>query len=282
MIRILITGESSYIGNKFKEWVDQWPTTYLVDFTSVRGEEWKRKSWNDYDVLIHVAGLAHKKENEDIKKMHYLINRDLSIEVAKKAINANINHFIYISSMSIYGDSVEKINSETVPNPSSAYGKSKLQAENIISELILDSQKLSIIRPPMVYGNGAKGNYRLLAKFANYFPIFPNFNNKRSMIFIDNLSELIRLIVDNKSEGIFLPQNDSYVNTATLFEQIRKAHEKKTVILNRNKNKKSINFKVKVLRKLFGNLYYDLDQSNYFEGKYVISGFEESIEKTEL
>ena len=132
--------------------------------------------------------------------LYYRVNRDLAIEVAKKAKAEGVKQFVFMSSIIVYGDSSSNrrvITRETVPTPSNDYGRSKLQAEQGITPLESDSFKVVILRSPMVYGKGSKGNYSKLAKLAKKLSIFPDIDNERSMIHIDNLCEFVRLMIDN-------------------------------------------------------------------------------------
>src|SRR5699024_4967609 len=99
----------------------------------------------------------------------------------------------------------------TPTNPKNTYGKSKSDAEKLIIELETDDFKVAILRPPMVYGEGCKGNYQLLRRVALVSPIFPDFKNKRSMIHIDVLSKKIERIIVKNEHGIFCPQDTQYV-----------------------------------------------------------------------
>lgn len=222
MKRILIIGANSYIGTSFKKWIIQWPEQYEVDAISVRNDEWKQKSLKEYDTILHLAAIVHVKEN-DINK-YYEVNRDLTLELAKKAKIEGVKQFIFLSTMGVYGIETGYITMETVPNPKTIYAKSKYEAEKLLSEIEDDEFKVTILRPPIVYGKGCGGNYMRLSKLALKVPIFPAIDNKRSMIFIDNLSEFIRLAVDNKLSGIYFPQNKEYVNTTVLVNTIAKEH----------------------------------------------------------
>src|SRR5699024_10168300 len=189
MKKILITGENSYIGGMFKNWVEQWPDKYKVDEISVRGDEWKEADFSSYDTIFHVAGIVHTKENKDNIDQFYKINRDLTIEIANKAKNEGIKQFIFMSTMNVYGMTTGVITKDIPCSPKTAYGRSKLEAESLLLELQDEKFNVSIIRPPMVYGPNTVGNYVSLSKLAKITPIFPNINNQRSMIFINNLSE---------------------------------------------------------------------------------------------
>lgn len=166
MKNILITGANSYIGTSFERWLSQWPENYKVDTLDMTLTDWEKHSFKGYDVIFHVAGIAHQKETEDNKSLYYKVNRDLAISVANKAKAEGVGHFIILSSMSVYGVSTGIITEETQPSPVTYYGDSKLQADEQIYSLNQSSFKVSIVRPPMVYGNGCKGNYNQLAGFA--------------------------------------------------------------------------------------------------------------------
>src|SRR5699024_6455844 len=173
-----------------------------------------------YDSVLHVAGIVHTKENKDNINLFYRVNRDLTIEIANKAKNEGIQQFIFMSTMNVYGVSTGVITKDTLCNPKTAYGKSKLEAENLLLELQDEKYNISIVRPPMVYGPNTVGNYVSLSKLAKITPIFPNIDNQRSMIYIDNLTEFLKLIIQGNSRGIFCPQNAQYVNVSSLVEKI--------------------------------------------------------------
>src|SRR5690606_7124221 len=117
-------------------------------------------------VVIHVAGIAHVKETKENADLYYKVNRDLAFEVAKKAKNEGVKQFIFLSSMSVYGIETGIIKINTPTNPKTNYGRSKLEAEELISSIESDSFKVAILRPPMIYGKGCKGNYIRLANLA--------------------------------------------------------------------------------------------------------------------
>lgn len=261
MKKILITGLNGYVGNSFEKWIKNFPEEYVVDKISLREESWKKQDFSRYDVILHMVGIAHIKETKENEHLYYQINRDLAYEVAKKSKKEGVKHFIFLSSMSIYGMDTGIIDFNTIPDPKSNYGKSKLQAEELIKTLCADSFKVSILRPPMIYGKECKGNYQKLAKLAITFPIFPKIENRRSMIYIDNLSSFIKYIIDYSKEGVFFPQNKEYVNTSRMVEIIAKTH-KKRIWLTRLFN--PFLFLIghnNIVKKVFGNLIYQKDLS---------------------
>ena len=166
MKKILITGANSYIGTSLEKWLGKNPDKYYVDTVSTRDDAWKKKDFSEFDVVFHVAGIAHIKETKENQDLYYKVNRDLAFEAAKKAKAGGVKQFVFLSSMSIYGQDVGPIGINTIPNPKTAYGKSKYEAETMVLELEDDSFKVAILRPPMVYGPNSKGNYQLLSKFA--------------------------------------------------------------------------------------------------------------------
>ena len=276
MKRILITGKNSYIGNAFEDWISQWPDKYQITKLSVRDDRWRNEDWSQYDTVLHVAGIAHNSSNANMEDLYYQVNRDLTYDIAKKAKNDGIPHFINMSSIIVFGTKQEKINSLTKPNPDNFYGDSKLQGEKKINNLVNDNFKVAHIRPPMVYGSNSKGNFPLLANLAVKVPFFPDFDNKRSMIFIKNLTELLRLVIDNNTHGFIHPQNTEYIKTIDLVEYIAKANNHriyKVKIFNRLINQlKTMN----LINKVFGNLYYDKDM-NDSNLNYKIYSLETSI-----
>lgn len=280
MKKILITGKNSYIGTSVENWLMKEPEKYKVDTISLRSDSWENKDFSEYDVVFHVAGIAHIKEKSDNQDLYYKVNRDLAYETAKKAKEEGVGQFIFLSTMSVYGLENGVIDENTPLNPKSNYGKSKLQAEELIKPLEDDNFKVTILRPPMVYGKGCKGNYPKLVKLAKITPVFPDINNKRSMIYINNLSELIRLIIENEESGLFLPQNAEYVKTSDLVRLISEQHGKKVITIKLFNPLLKI-IRHKVISKVFGSLYYCQSISKLDKG-YAIYNFHESVIETEV
>ena len=253
---------------------------------SMRDDLWKTKDFTKYDVVFHVAGIAHVSTDPNMEDLYYKVNRDLTIEVPRKAKKAGVKQFIFMSSIIVYGDSgninIKKvIDKNTITNPSNFYGNSKLQAEEGIKSLENDDFKIVILRPPMIYGNGSKGNYPRLAKLAQKLPVFPDIDNNRSMLHIDNLCEFIRFIIKNEESGLFFPQNGEYVKTSEMVRLIAEAHGKKITLTKVfNPILRLIGMKLGIVNKVFGNFVYDLSLSNYKEN-YRIWNLKESIIATE-
>ena len=264
MKKILITGANSYIGTSFEKYIkEKYPNDYVVDTVDMIDGSWREKSFADYDSVFHVAGIAHQKETKENAPLYYKVNRDLAVATAEKAKRDGVKQFVFLSSMSVYGMDTGVITKDTLPNPKSNYGKSKLQAEEGIVALADESFKVCVIRPPMVYGDGCKGNYQTIVKIVEKFPIFPRVNNQRSMIHIDNLVRFVCMAIERALSGVLFPQNAQYANTLHLASEIAQAKGKRLyfsylcglgVILFRPC--------VPMLRKAFGDLVY-LDTEDF-------------------
>lgn len=284
MKKILVTGTNSYIGNSLSSWLARYPDDYCIDTISLRGGSWKTKTFSDYDVVFHVAGIAHVSSDPNMEEEYYKVNRDLTIETAEKAKRDGVKQFIFMSSIIVYGDSSSNkrvIDRNTKPNPSNFYGDSKLQAEKGILPLDDDKFKVAVIRPPMIYGKNSKGNYPKLSKAAQKLPFFPDVDNQRSMLHIDNLCEFIRLIIIYIENGCFFPQNSEYVKTSEMVKLIAEKHGRKIRLTKFfNPILKVMNKRVETIDKVFGNLTYEKGLSQYKEN-YWVRNFEETIELTE-
>lgn len=282
MKKILITGANSYIGKSLAKWLGNHSGNYNVNSISIRNDSWKEEEFSEYDVVFHTAGIAHIKETKHNVNLYYKVNRDLAYETAKKAKKDGVKHFIFLSSMSVYGIESGVIDKNSTLKPKSNYGRSKLQAEELIATLVDDTFKVAILRPPMIYGNGCKGNYSRLEKLALKVPVFPSIENKRSMIYIDNLCEYVKLLIDDYSSGLFFPQNKEYVCTSEMVKLIAEEHGKKIQMTKLfNPSLRILNRRVGIVNKVFGNLTYEKSMSQY-KKSYQVRSLEESINRTDI
>lgn len=280
MKNILITGASSYVGTSFEKWLSPWPDKYHVDTIDMIDGTWREKSFKGYDAVFHVAGIAHVSADPSKKDLYYRINRDLAIETAQKAKADGAKQFIFMSSMIIYGadEPVGKekiITKDTKPAPADFYGDSKLQADLAIQELEDDNFIVSIMRPPVIYGPGCKGNFPKLLKLAKYAFIFPDIDNRRSMIYIYNFCECVRQIIDETIGGIFFPQNEEYVSTKDVIVKARKLAGHGTLLLPCPKFVLNLLNKNATFNKAFGSKIYDNKLSDC--RKYNIASFHDSL-----
>ena len=291
MKRILVTGANSYIGTNFAAYLSQpeFKDRYQVDTLDMIGDAWRSYDFSNYDTVYHVAGIAHSdsgKISEERSKLYYAVNTDLTVACAQKAKAAGVKQFIFMSSAIVYGDSApigkEKLITRDTPvNPANCYGDSKVQAENGLRPLDCDTFKVVILRPPMIFGKNSKGNYPLLSKLAQKLPVFPKVKNCRSMLYIGNLVEFVRLMIENGEHGTFWPQNPQYSNTSEVISLIAKAHGKRCVLIP------GFGWALKIMahatglvNKAFGNLSYEQGLSEYKE-PYQKYSLQEAIERTE-
>ena len=249
MKKVFILGANSYIGNSFREYVEQnYRGKFEVTRVSLRGDAWKEADWSEYDSILNVTGKAHAdigNLTEEEKQEYYTVNCDLACEAAKKAAEDGAGQYIYLSSIIVYGDSSNgggavHITKDTKPAPSNFYGDSKWQAEQKLQALFeglkVDARKnnivLAIVRPPMIYGKNSKGNFKMLVKLADKVPVFPNVKNERSMLYVENLAEFLYLLIESQKSGVFLPQNASCVTTAQMVAAIATAKGKNVHLCN--------------------------------------------------
>ncbi len=278
MKKILITGKGSYIGTSFEKYVENY-SGFVVNTVETKNGDWKSCDFSGYDVVFHTAGLAHIKETKENSSLYFEVNRDLAFSIAQKAKSQGVRQFVFLSSMSVYSQTSGVITEKSETSPKTSYGKSKIEAEKLIEKLSDDDFFVTILRPPMVYGENCKGNYVTLVKLAKLCPFFPDVSNQKSLIHIDNLCEFVKLVIKNRDKGLFLPQNKEYVKTSEMVKLIGEANGKNVKLT------KIFNVFVKMLSpfsgqlsKAFSSLVYDKKLSNYKENYQVVS-FEESIEK---
>ena len=291
MRNVLITGKGSYVGTSVGEWLER-DGRYKVTYLDMVGNEWRSFDFSGFDSVYHVAGIAHadiSNVSEETKRMYYAVNCDLAVETAMKARDAGVRQFIYMSSLLVYGDrgssSVKEkmiIDKDTEPQPTNFYGDSKWQAELKLRTLDTEEFHVAILRPPMIYGKGCKGNYPVLAKIALKVPVFPDFPNERSILYIGNLAEFVRLLIDNGEGGVFFPQNAETVSTADLVKAIAKVHGKKIRVT------RALNWAVYLAGRLPGKIgvltnkaFGSLVNTYHEPDSFIIDNFEKSIKESE-
>ncbi len=282
MTKVLITGANSFVGTSVEKWLLRSPEKYSVDIVDTIDGKWKMVDFSKYDVVFHVAGIAHVDPKPEMATLYYKVNRDLAIEVARHAKNCGVKQFIFMSSMIVYHASKSlkgtAIDSTTQPNPNDFYGDSKLQAENGLRGLESDVFKVAILRPCMIYGTNGKGNFQRLARLAKKTPIFPAWHNKRSMLYIDNLCEFVRQAIDRELSGTFHLQNREYADTVEICR-----HYNPGLLCSRVFNPFVWlgAFVLKPLCKMFANQYYTSDLTSY-DFEYQLVSFPDSLNRIKL
>lgn len=282
MKKVLITGANSFVGMNIEKWLlASTDEKFEVDTVDTMNEAWKAVDYSKYDSVFHVAGIAHVDPKPEMAPLYYKVNRDLAIEVAKWAKEHGVKQFIYMSSRIVYRASKSMKGNvttpETLPNPNDFYGDSKLQAENGLKELACDTFKICILRPPMIYGPGNKGNLPRLAELARKTPLFPAWHNKRSMLHVLNLAEFVKQLIMREMEGTFYPQNMELSDTVEIVRIFaEQAGHKVWFTRLFNPLVWLGSFFLSPIPKMFADSYYVPEMSKY-DFDYQIVGFEESM-----
>ena len=286
---ILITGTGSFVGTTVQRHLETFPDKYKVTAVGTKNGEWKELDFSQFNVVYHVAGLAHSdvgKVSEETKKLYYAVNCDLAVDVAKKAKTEGVKQFIFMSSAIVYGDSApigeeKMIGRDTPYQPANFYGDSKVQAEKGLLPLQDEKFKVVILRCPMIYGKEGKGNFPILEKMAQKMTLFPKVDNKRSMLYVGNLAEFVRLMIENEESGVFWPCNREWSNTSELVRMIADAHGKRVrLIPGFGWVLKGLSHVTGYVNKAFGNLAYEEGLGDY-KAEYRLYTLEASIKETE-
>lgn len=269
MKKILIIGAGSYIGESFETYARDRYDISTLDARGLIPDSWQ---FQGFDAVFYVVGIAHRKETRKNAHLYYEVNRDLAVETARAARNAGVRHFILMSTMAVYGLDEGRIEKQAKPHPVTHYGRSKLEADRAVWKLRGKDFKIAVLRPPMVYGKGCRGNYQALRRLALKTPVFPDVKNQRSMLYIGNLCEFLVNVIDGEKSGLFFPQNGEYVDTGCLVREIALAHGKKVKVKGFAWIGK---LPVRAAKKAFGSLVYE-------HGDYIGTfGFKESIMQSE-
>ena len=285
MKRVLITGANSYVGTNVEKWLMKDSNNYHVETLDMQNPIWINFDFTKFDVVFHVAGIAHVSKKKSLDELYYKINRDLAIETAKKAKESGVRQFIFMSSMIIYGEDNAISDKRHIDiskyNPLNAYGNSKLEADMAIQKLQNEKFLVSIVRTPVIYGPKCKGNFPKLLKMASMLSVVPNVSNQRSMIYIDNFSEFIKLLISRSANGVFYPQNSEYMSTTKIIVTARKYLRKRTIKTRLfNLPLRFMSKYISSIRKAYGNKTYDLNLSIEKGFNYHVVDIEESIQRS--
>lgn len=261
MKELLVTGASGFVGSRF---CSQYKDKYSICTISLQKSVVADIDFEKVDTVLHLAGIAHRMEKTP-DELYHKINHKLSYELALKAKEAGVKHFIYMSTIKVYGDHMELVAPDVPCEPDDAYGESKLLGENAIQSLSSDKFIVSIIRPPLIYGPGVKGNMKKLIELTGKRKVLPfgRIDNQRSLVGIDNLLALIELILKNRPSGVFLVQDAQPLSTSQLIELIGEAQGRSLKLISIPGIVRSL---LKVLKpgihkRLFGSLLVDDSQT---------------------
>ena len=234
----------------------------IRDFDLSNISEKTKEIFSDIDVVIHTAALVHNRSAN--RKSHQKINFDATFNLVEICKSVGVQYFIFLSTVGVYGvsSSVEKISLKNKVNPISEYAKSKLDVENIL--LINNSPMLvSILRLPLVYGDSAKGNFRLLEKIADTpIPLpFLNIKNKRSMVSVENVAKIIGVMVRNKNKylGLHLLAEKKSFSTEEIIKTIKINKERRLLLFPVPRLVMKFILNMLGQKKLYQQLFEDLE-----------------------
>ena len=285
-MNILIIGKNSYIGNHIDDWLRQYG--HHTEQLDVLSDIWQTFDYSHFDALVHVAGIVHQPKCTDWD-LYKRVNTDMPFEIAQMAKKQGVKQFIYFSTMGVYKankklfPSVVNKSTPLLDSEKSMYGKSKLLAERKLNTLNDNTFSIAIVRPPSVYGKDCKGGYiKGFAKIAKILPVIPQAyeNVRQSFIYIDNLSECVRIIIENRLIGVFCPQDDEIPNANRLLSVISLGLGKKYY------SSKFLGFCLRIfsfiplVKKAYGGIEYDRSLSDIPGFDYVVVPFEEGMKRS--
>jgi UDP-glucose 4-epimerase len=264
-MNILITGANSFIGRYFKNISPQFQVSE-VDLLTIKPAE---IDFTSTDVVFHVAAIVHQDKSIP-ESTYFAVNSDLAFEVANQAKKKGVKQFVFMSTVKVYGENSTEQNPWTEDStcfPSDAYGKSKLDAEKRIIALADDNFIVTIIRTPVVYGAGVKGNIQKIAKLIKKYKIIPlkGIDNKRAMVYIGNLVALIQEAIYQQKGGILLAGDGQLLSTSEFVDFLIRSGNKKHLFIRFPKLLQALIKKVKpgFYNRLFGSMV--IDNSRTFE-----------------
>ena len=200
-------------------------------------------NWNEalfeVDAVVHLAGRTHHRGEEHAAEIYRSINTDGTLHLARCAANAGVHRFIYLSTVLVNGGSTDgraRFREEDPLMPRGVYGLSKAAAEAGLEAIARDTgMSITAIRPPLIYGVGAVGNFRLLvAAVERGIPLpFGLIRNRRAFLGVENLASFVLHRLNHPGDGfqVFLVADDEQVSTPEFVRRIAKALGRKSHIV---------------------------------------------------
>lgn len=231
MKKLLLTGSNGFVGGYFYEAYNK---KYEIETFSFRTNDFNQLSLDKIEIVVHLSALVHQMGGAS-REEYYRINLSNTLSLAKKAKQSGVKQFIFMSTVKVYGEESEEPYREDTPcHPKDDYGKSKLEAEEVLLAMEDELFTVSIVRTPIVYGIGVKANILSLVDLIQKVSILPlgSIENRRSMVYIGNLCAIIHQIISAKKSGVFLAADDKALSTSKFIELIAEALEKKIVLFS--------------------------------------------------
>jgi nucleoside-diphosphate-sugar epimerase len=259
MTKILITGANSFIGTNFSKF-----STYKdIEEISLHDNRPEDIDYGKYDVILHLAAIVHHSRKIP-ESLYMKVNKDLCLQVAEHAKKAGVKQFVFLSSLKVYGDFASDSqvrNEDSRCFPDEAYGRSKYEAETGLKKLEDTAFTVSIIRPPVVYGDGVKANMMSLVNLVRSFPVLPfgNISNKRNFVYIENLVKFIDRIIEKRASGIYIAKDEGTLSTTELILLLAKYLDRKVILFKLPEIfiKLGIFFKPAIFDRLFGSSEFE-------------------------
>jgi UDP-glucose 4-epimerase len=230
-VKLLLTGSNGFVGSYFYQ---KFHTSYAIERFSFLQDRFEDLHVKGIDAIVHLSALVHQMCGASAQAYED-INVTQTLVLAHKAKNSGVGHFVFMSTVKVYGEESHDIYRETSAyNPQDEYGKSKLKAERELQKLEDDNFKVSIVRTPIVYGYGVKANLKNLMALVDKVSILPfgGIQNRRSLTYVGNLCALIERIIQVKQHGIFLASDDKALSTTQLIEAISKAKNRRCLLFS--------------------------------------------------
>lgn len=218
MKRVLITGANSYLGDNTKKYLESYPD-FAVEILDMLDENWAKTDFSKYDVVFNVCAIVHRFDKVD-ESLYYKVNRDLALEIAEKAKKEGVKQFIQTSTNGVFGIDVGVMSSNKGFKPRTPYEKSKYEADCLLEQLRDENFKVCIVRPPLMYGVGCRGNFPKLEIFAKTHRLFPSLKNKKDFIYIENMSDFIKFAIEEKIDGVCYPRDGATVAVSEMISLI--------------------------------------------------------------
>lgn len=247
-LKVLVTGGNGFVGGRLSYFLHQSSTCKLTcSLRNLSSHSYGQKvivdslssdtDWSsavvDQDVIIHTAARAHimKDEVSDPLAEYRKVNVEGTLNFARQAAKAGVKRFIFISSIKVNGEQTplnRPFYVKDSPAPEDAYGISKLEAEQGLKKLALETgMEVVIIRPSLVYGSGVKGNFASMIKLVEKGLPLPlgAIHNKRSLVALDNLVDLIATCIDHPAAAnrVFLAADGQDISTSELLRAVARS-----------------------------------------------------------
>lgn len=252
-MRVLVTGANGFVGKALLKYLST-QAFELVAATRIGyvpsgselvfgvGDINSETDWSvplkDVDVIVHVAGLAHlTRSASDALATFRTVNLDGTLSLARQAVAAGVRRLIFISSIGVNGyQAGQPLTADDKPEPADSYSQSKWEAEQALMALAADSKlEIVIIRPPLIYGPGAPGNFGRLVRIVSLgFPLpLGAVHNRRTLVSLENLIDLIAVCITHPEavNQIFLAGDGEDISTTELLKCIAKALNKKIFLI---------------------------------------------------